>query len=195
MNKSPAHISILALLLSSEVHRGALLKVLKETHVPIGIIDSSFEGMVSLVLATNQVSFFDDELPLEGRDHTLAMHIVVKCEDMIFIKVLIDNGSSLNVYLMATHECLKVDMSLIRPTTTIIRAFDGIHREVQGKIELMIEIGLRFFMVNFQVIKVDSPYNMLLGNPWLRTTGVVMSLLHRRLKFISDNQLITIMVE
>ena len=86
-------------------------------------------------------------------------------------------------------------MSLIRPTTTIIRAFDGIHREVQGKIELMIEIGLRFFMVNFQVIKVDSPYNMLLGNPWLRTTGVVMSLLHRRLKFISDNQLITIMVE
>ena len=195
MNKSPAHISILALLLSSEVHRGALLKVLKETHVPIGIIDSSFEGIVSLVLATNQVSFFDDELPLEGRDHTLAMHIIVKCEDMIFIKVLIDNGSSLNVYLMATHECLKVDMSLIWPTTTIIRAFDGMHREVQGKIELMIEIGLRFFMVNFQVIKVDSPYNMLLGNPWLRTTGVVMSLLHRRLKFISDNQLITIMVE
>ena len=39
--------------------------------------------MVSLVLATNQVSFPDDELPSEGRDHTLAMHIVVKCEDMI----------------------------------------------------------------------------------------------------------------
>ena len=51
----------------------ALLKVLKETHVPTSIIDYSFEGMVSLVLATNQVSFLDNELHLEGKDHTLAM--------------------------------------------------------------------------------------------------------------------------
>ena len=29
----------------------------------------------------------------------------------------------------------------------------------------MIEIGPRSFMVNFQVIKVDSPYNMFLGRP------------------------------
>ena len=34
-----------------------LLKVLKETHVPTNITDSSFEGMVSLVLTTNQVHF------------------------------------------------------------------------------------------------------------------------------------------
>ena len=133
MNKSLAQISILALLLSSKVHREALLKVLKETHVPTGITDSSFEGMVSLVLATNQVSFSNDELPLEGRDHTLAMHIVVKCEDMIVARVLIDNGLALNVCPMA---------------------IDDMCQEVQGKIELMIEIGLRSFMVNFQVIKV-----------------------------------------
>ena len=82
-------------------------------HVLIGIIDSSFEGMVSLVLATNQVFFSDEELPLEGRDHTLAMHIVVKCEDMIVARVLIDNGSALNVCPIAILEHLKVDMSLI----------------------------------------------------------------------------------
>ena len=81
MKKSLAQISILALLLSSKVHCEALLKVLKETDVPTSIIDSSFEGMVSLVLATNQVSFSNNELPLEGRDHTLAMHIVVQYVD------------------------------------------------------------------------------------------------------------------
>ena len=86
--------------------------------------------MVSLVLATSQVSFLDDELPLEGRDHTLAMHIVIKCEDMIVARVFINNGSILNVYPMATLERLKVDMSLIKPSTMIIRAFDGKHREV-----------------------------------------------------------------
>ena len=165
MNKSPSEISILALLLSSEVHREALLKVLKEMHVPTSITDSSFIGMVSLMLATNQISFSDDELPPKGKDHTLAIHIVVKCEDMIVTRVLVDNGSTLNVFSMATLERLKVDMSLIRPSTMIIRAFDGTHQELQGEIELMAKIGLRSFMVNFQVIKVDSPYSMLLGRP------------------------------
>ena len=80
--------------------------------------------MVSMVLATNQISFTNDELQLEDREHTLPMHIMVKCEDMIISKVLIDNGSALNVCPMSTIECLNVDTSLIRPTT-IIRAFDG----------------------------------------------------------------------
>ena len=66
--------------------------MLKETHVPTSIIDTSFQGMVSLVLATNQVSFLDDELPPKGNDHTLAMHIAIKCEGMIVARVLIDNG-------------------------------------------------------------------------------------------------------
>ena len=91
------------------------------------------------------------------------MHIVVKCEDMIVARVLINNGLALNVCPIAILEHLKVDMSLIKPSTMIIKAFDDTCQEVQGKIELMIEIGLRSFMVNFQVIKVDSPYNMLLG--------------------------------
>ena len=154
MKKSPVQTFILALLLSSEVHHEALLKVLKETHVPTSITDSSFKGMVSLVLATNQVSFLDDKLPLEGRDHTLVMHIVVKCEDIIVARVLIDNGLALNVCPMATLERLKVDMSLIKSSIMIIRAFDSTHCKMQGEIELMIEIGQRSFMVNLQVIKV-----------------------------------------
>ena len=71
------------------------------------------------------------------------MHIAVKCEDMIVMRVLIDNGSALNVCLMAILECLKVAMSLIRPSTVIIKAFDGMCHEVQDEIELMIEISPR----------------------------------------------------
>ena len=90
------------------------------------------------------------------------MHIVVKCEDMIVARVLIDNGSALNVCPMATLKCLKVDMSLINPSTMIIRAINNMHCEVQGKIKLMIVINLRSFMVNYQVIKVVFQCNMLL---------------------------------
>ena len=77
------------------------------------------------------------------------MHIMVKCEDMIISRVLIDNGPALNVCLMSTIEHLNVDTSLIRLTTIIIRAFDGILQEVKGEIELMIGVGPRFFMIIF----------------------------------------------
>ena len=120
---------------------------------------------------------------------------MVKCEDMIVSRVLIDNGSSLNVCLMSTIERLDVDTSLIHPTTMIIRAFDGTLREVQGEIKLAIGTGPMILMVNLQVIKVDSPYNMLLGRPWLHTAGAIASTLHRRLKFPSEDLLITIMAE
>ena len=151
--------------------------------------------MVSTVLATNQISFMDDELPPEGRKHTFPMHIIVKCEDMNVAKVLIDNGSALNVCSMSTLKRLNVDVSLICPTTMIIRAFDGTLWEVQGEIKLAIGVGPMFCMVNFQVIKADSPYNMLLGRPWLHATGAVASTLHRRLKFPSKDLLITILAE
>ena len=120
---------------------------------------------------------------------------MVKCEDMIVSRVLIDNGSSLNVCLMSTIERLDVDTSLIHPTTMIIRAFDGTLREVQGEIKLAIGTGPMILMVNLQVIKVDSPYNMLLGRPWLHTIGAIASTLHQRLKFPSEDLLITIMAE
>ncbi|XP_030970127.1 endonuclease 1-like [Quercus lobata] len=108
--------------------------------------------MVSTILATNQIS-------PEGRDHTLPMHIIVKCVDMIVARVLIDNGSTLNVYPMSTLERLNVDTFLIHLTTMIIKVFDGSLKKVQGKIELAIGVGPMFFTVNFQVIKVDSPWS------------------------------------
>ena len=95
------------------------------------------------------------------------MHIIVKCEDMIVARVLIDNGLALNVCPVSTLECLNTDTSLICLTTMIIRAFDGTLREVQGEIELAIGVGPMSSMVNFKVIKVDSPYNIFLGRPWL----------------------------
>ena len=96
---------------------------------------------------------------------------------------------------MSNIEHLNVDTSLIYPTTMIIRAFDGTLQEVQGEIELAIGIGPMFFMVNFEVIKVDSPYNIPLGRLWLYAASAIASTLHRRLKFPSEDLLITIMVE
>ncbi len=139
----PAHISVLALLLASKVHKKALVKVLNMAHVPEDISGPSFENMVTVILATNQLSFSDDELPPEGRGHVKVVHITVKTREKIVDKVLIDNRSALNMCPMATLDKLGIDQSSVRPSNMIIRAFDRTRREVYREINLSVEIGLQ----------------------------------------------------
>ena len=84
--------------------------MLKEAHVPTNITNASFEGLVTSVLAVNQIIFFDGELPLEGIGHVKPFHISVKNKDIIIAKVLIDNGSALNVFPMTTITYLGLDL-------------------------------------------------------------------------------------
>ncbi|PKI75829.1 hypothetical protein CRG98_003744, partial [Punica granatum] len=96
MAKSPAHVSLLALLLSSKPHREALLRVLTAAQVPKGTPPDQIEETVSSIFS-NTISFSDDELPSEGCAHSRALHIVCKCNNHIVGRVMIDNGSALNI--------------------------------------------------------------------------------------------------
>ncbi|PKI50907.1 hypothetical protein CRG98_028705 [Punica granatum] len=103
MAKSSAHISLLALLLGSEPHREALLRVLTSAQVPKGMPPDRIEETVGSIFS-NTILFSDDELPFEGWSHSWALHIVCKCNNYIIGRVMIDNGSALNVCLVTTPE-------------------------------------------------------------------------------------------
>ena len=57
------------------------------------------------------------------------------------------------------------------------------------------EIGPVIFAIKFQVLRIPSAYNLLLGRPWIHTTVCVPSSLHQKIKFVIDGQLITIFSE
>ena len=107
--KTPAQISLMSLLISSDVHREALFKILKGIKVPEGVTESALENIVNSVFAAEQISFSSEELGEEDKQHTRALFIVVKCNDKIVSRVLIDNGSSLNVCPLATLNLLDID--------------------------------------------------------------------------------------
>ncbi|XP_031392921.1 uncharacterized protein LOC116204775 [Punica granatum] len=96
MAKSPTHVSLLALLLGSEPHREALLRVLTTAQVPKGTPPDRIDETVGSIFS-NTISFSDDELQSEGWSHSRALHIVCKCNNYIIGRVMIDNGSALNV--------------------------------------------------------------------------------------------------
>ena len=103
---------------------------------------------------------------------------MTKVKDCTLSKVLIDNGSSLNVMPLSTLMRLLVDRSYMKHTKTVVRAFDGTRRKVTGEIEIEVQIGPCAFNMEFQVIDISPSYNCLLGRPWIHIVGVVPSTLH-----------------
>ena len=96
-------------------HRKLLMKILSEAHVEQDISLDKFEGIVSHITANNYLTFTEDEIPSEGRGHNKALHISVKCMNHFISRVLIDNGSSLNVMPKTTLNKLSNDGIHLRP--------------------------------------------------------------------------------
>ena len=93
LRKQSTHISILALLLSLEVHKNALLKVLNETYVADDISVNKLDWLVNNISADNFIFFSDDEIPSGGRGSTKALHVTARCKGYTLPGVLVDNGS------------------------------------------------------------------------------------------------------
>ncbi|XP_071920616.1 uncharacterized protein [Coffea arabica] len=78
LSKSPAQISMLDLLFSSDMHRDALIEVLTKAQIPKDISVDNFSHVVGNVLFTKQITFSDEELRAEGIGHNKALYIVVR---------------------------------------------------------------------------------------------------------------------
>ncbi|XP_040957862.1 uncharacterized protein [Gossypium hirsutum] len=192
LHKQPARISVLALLLSSEVHRSALMKVLNETYMANDISVNKLDRLVNNISADNFIFFNDDEIPSGGMGSTKALHISTQCKGYTLPGVVIDNGFALNVLPLSTLNRLPVDSSHIKTYQNIVRAFDGTERKVVGRIEISLLIGPTIYEVDFLVMDIKPSYNRLLGRPWIHSARVVPSSLHLKLKLVSDGRLVTI---
>ncbi|XP_071906004.1 uncharacterized protein [Coffea arabica] len=195
LSKSPAQISMLDLLFSSDMHRDALIEVLTKAQIPKDISVDNFSHVVGNVLFTKQITFSDEELPAEGIGHNKALYIVVRCNGKMLPKVLIDNGSALNICPWSTLEKLGLQDIKLRPSGTVVRGFDGAQREPIGEVDLVVEMGPAQFQITCQVMHFSSVYNVLLGRPWIHKSGAVPSSLHQLLKFVVNDKLITIFAE
>ncbi|KAI5445748.1 hypothetical protein KIW84_013834 [Lathyrus oleraceus] len=183
LNQTPSKIFILSLLMCSEAHRAALLKVLNMAYVPSEIIIDQLESVVSNVHTSHALGFTDYDLTSEGRNHNKALHITMECKGTVFSHVLVDTGSSLNVLPKKALTKLDCDDATLRPSNLVVRAFDGSKRAVCGEVELPVKIGPQVFKSTFYVMDIQPAYNCLLGRPWIHAVGAVTSTLHQKLKY------------
>ena len=128
-------------------------------------------------------------------DITKPLYITTRCKDCLIGKVLVDNGSTLNVLPKHMLKEMPVDESYMKPSIMMARAYDGSPRPIIGTLEVVLYMGPQLFLVTFQVMDIHPSYSMLLGRPWINAAGVVTSSLHQCLKYIMNGMLVTVKAE
>ncbi|KAI5394883.1 hypothetical protein KIW84_061490 [Lathyrus oleraceus] len=136
--------------------------VLDVTYVDHDVTIEEFDSIVANITACNNLSFCDADLPEEGREHNLALHISMSCKDDAMSNML---------------------------SGVVVKAFDGSRKTVIGEVELPIKIGPCDFQITFQVMDIHPSYSCVLGRPWIHEAGAVTSTLHQKLKFVKNKKL------
>eukprot|EP00261_Vitis_vinifera_P025052 XP_010657630.1 PREDICTED: uncharacterized protein LOC100852852 [Vitis vinifera] len=191
LQSTQARISIWSLLASSSTHRDALTRALSQIRVDT---TTTPEGLIHMMTAGRAtcIVFSDDDLPPEGSDHTRPLYISVGCSGRRVPSVLLDNGSALNVCPLAIAIALGYGPSDFGPSTQTVRAYDSTRREVMGTLEIELLIGPATFVAIFQLLRIPTSFNLLLGRPWIHRAGAIPSSLHQKVKFIHDSQIVVV---
>ncbi|KAI5409890.1 hypothetical protein KIW84_055372 [Lathyrus oleraceus] len=169
-------ISVLSLLMNSEAHREALQKVLEQAYVEHDVTVDQFDHIMANITSCNNLSFCNEKLPEEGRNHNLALHISMNYKDDALSNLLVDIGSSLNVLPKSTLSKLSYQGALMRYNGVIVKAFDSSRKTVIGEVDLPVKIGPSDFQITFQVMDIHPAYSFLLGRPWIHEALLVSHL-------------------
>ncbi|KAA0063218.1 Gag-pro-like protein [Cucumis melo var. makuwa] len=94
----------------------------KEQDVEMPIIAKDIEYK-KLVTDEEENEFL--KIVKQSLGHTKALHIQLKCKDYVIARVLVDNGSTLNIMPKSTLLQLPMDMSHIKSSNMVVKAFAG----------------------------------------------------------------------
>ncbi|XP_077237189.1 uncharacterized protein LOC143878859 [Tasmannia lanceolata] len=120
--------------------------------VSVEITPDELVGLVAMAKASKALSFSDEDLPSEGKDHTRPLKITLLCNQKKVSEVLVDNGSALNVCPLSTATTLGFGPEDFIPSEQGILAYDGTRRDVIGTLATEIVIGGETFDIEFQVL-------------------------------------------
>ena len=136
LEKTPAQISVWALLMSSQKHRHALLEDLNETHVLARTNSDNLAAMLSKVIRSHRLNFCDEEFPCEGVMHNKVLQVTINRKKKIVNSFLINDGSSLYIWPLSTLNQLNFYIGKICQNQVNVRAFDRGQRETFGSLNL-----------------------------------------------------------
>ena len=102
LKKTQASISIWGLIVASQKHIDAIVEALAGKEVPMDTTPKQVLSIMGVTTEESAIIFTTKNLPPEGGDHNRAFYVTIDCIGSKVPKVLVDNGSLINVCPMRT---------------------------------------------------------------------------------------------
>ncbi|KDO37242.1 hypothetical protein CISIN_1g045020mg [Citrus sinensis] len=127
----------------------------------------------------SEVSFLPQDLKLIQSPHDDALVISIKIGNCLVKRILIDNGSSVNILDDATVEKMRLEQDKIKLFEQPLIGLSGIVTNSDGVITLLVIAKSYSLLTDFLVVKATSPYNVILGRQWIHKMRAVPSTCHQ----------------
>ena len=141
-------------------------KKLKFTRVPIAFNDDYLEGTI------------------QPHDDTLV--VTAWINGFIVKRLLIDQGSGAEVIYPDLFKGLGLKNEDASKYDTPLVGFNGRMVISEGQISLPVNMEGKEVTVTFIVVALYSPYTVTFGRPWIYAIGAVLSTLHVKVKFRTE---------
>ncbi|XP_068475225.1 uncharacterized protein [Phaseolus vulgaris] len=119
------------------------------------------------------------------------MVITVEIDKFAIAKVLVDQGSSVDILYCETFKKMNISESEIQPYDEQIVGFSGERVDTRGYIDLFTTFGDDYLSktinVRYLLVNANTSYNILLGRPSINRLKAIVSTPHLAMKFPSVN--------
>ena len=121
---------------------------------------------------------------IQLHDDTLVVTARISC--FLVKRVMIDQRSRADIMYPDLFKGLKLKNQDLMKYDTPLVSFDGRVVILEGQISLPINMEGKEVMVTFIVVRSFSPYTTILGRPWIHAMGAILSTLHMKVKFPTE---------
>ena len=129
------------------------------------------------------IAFNDDDMEGMIQSHDDALVVIARINGFIVKKVLIDQGSGVEVMYPDPFKGLGLKSGDLSRYDTPLMGFDGRMVILEGKITFLVNMKGKKVMVTFIMVTSFSPYTAILGRPWIHVMRAIPSTLHVKVKF------------
>ena len=136
--------------------------------------------------AREPISFDDDDLEGTIQPHDDALVVTARINGFLVKRVTVDQGSGADMMFSDLFKGLGPKNEDLMKHTSPLVGFDGKVVIPKGKISLPVIMGGKEVAVTFTIIDSFSPYTGILGRPWIHSMASILSTLHVKIKFPTE---------
>ena len=125
-----------------------------------------------------QIIFTDQDLEGVQLPHSDALVVTLRISEFDVKKILIDPGSSVEIMYESLFKGLGLEKKDLNLVEGPLSGFFGETVVLSGKVTINVRVGTVSSSIKFFVLNAFSPYNAILGRPWLHRMGAIPSTLH-----------------